>query len=91
MDKKTHFLTSEPYTMAMRSNKVWGCAGAHVVMLGTYVDVGKATQYAADSPQLKWLRAGRGAAEQMHNTPALAFDGSIIGHLDLILLLALPP
>ena len=35
-----------------------GHAGAHVVMLGTYADVGKATQYAADSPQLKWLRAG---------------------------------
>ena len=27
-------------------------------MLGTYADVGRATQYAQDSPQLKWLRHG---------------------------------
>ena len=32
--------------------------GAHWIMLGTYADVGRATQYAQDSPQLKWLRHG---------------------------------
>ena len=32
-------------------------------MLGTYADVGRATQYAQDSPQLKWLRHGALAAD----------------------------
>ena len=45
-------------------------------MLGTYADVGRATQYAQDSPQLKWLRHGEASSPGLTclSAGALFFD-----------------